>query len=116
MAQETKHTPGPWTVDMKYIGKMWTDSISVADADGGHVAHLTRGYEGDENGDGCPSFANARLIAAAPDLLDALIDLLPAAGFDNMDITSLEREKSLGNGSARLIINARAAIAKATKL
>ena len=47
------------------------DSISIRDCNGGHVAHLTRGYEGDDHGDGCPSYENARLIAAAPMLLDA---------------------------------------------
>lgn len=68
----SEHAPGPWSIDFDSEGTQWTDSISIADADGGHVAHLTRGYEGDTNGDGCPSWANACLIAAAPDLLAAL--------------------------------------------
>ena len=35
------------------------------DADNGEVAVLTRGYQGDENGDDCPSFDNAALIVAS---------------------------------------------------
>ncbi len=64
---ETKLAPWPWTVDMESVGQRWTDCVSIYDATGyGHVAHLTRGYE-----DG-PSMANARLIAAAPELLEVL--------------------------------------------
>ena len=64
--------PAPWSIDPKSEGRDWTDSLSIIDAEGGEVAILTRGYEGDTNGDGCPSYTNARLIAAAPDLLAAL--------------------------------------------
>lgn len=64
--------PGPWVIDRESVGKQWTDSVSIKDAAGGHVAHLTRGYEGDVNGDCCPSWCNARLIAAAPELMEAL--------------------------------------------
>ena len=70
------HTPGPWAVDKDSINDMWTNSISVADSDGSHVCHLTRGYESDDDGEGCPSFANARLIAAAKTMLEALVELL----------------------------------------
>lgn len=48
--QQTKHTPGPWTVDACYIhGPSGKRFLAVA---------------GDDEGK-----ANARLIAAAPDLL-----------------------------------------------
>lgn len=57
-------TVGMWRIDNKSIGKHWTDSLSIIDADGGEVAVLTRGYEGDEQG-GCPSWKNAALIVAA---------------------------------------------------
>lgn len=60
-----KIAPLPWSVDYQSIGREWTNSISIIDADGGHVAHLTRGYQGDEDGDGCASFKNAELIVAA---------------------------------------------------
>lgn len=66
-------TVGNWRVGNESVGKHWTNSLSIMDADGGEVAVLTRGYEGDpKTGDGCPSWKNARLIAAAPDLLEAL--------------------------------------------
>ena len=58
-------TVGMWQIDNKSVGKHWTDSLSIIDADGNEVAVLTRGYEGDENGDGCPSWKNAVLIVAA---------------------------------------------------
>lgn len=64
----TKHTPGPW-VDRK------PDSVGgsriYADCKGG-VLIATLGYMRDKN----ESEANARLIAAAPDLLSALKLLL----------------------------------------
>lgn len=57
--------PKPWRVCTKTIGSHWTNSISILDADGGEVAVLTRGYQGDENGYGCPSYDNAQLIVDA---------------------------------------------------
>lgn len=79
--------PTPWSVDLSSEGQKWTDSISIADANGGHVAHLTRGYEGDAENDGCPSWTNARLIAAAPDLLEALRDMvLLFQGYQGMEL------------------------------
>ena len=56
--EQTKHTPGPWI---------------YSEVKGDHVVH---GPEGDCitwcNGVRAPNAANARLIAAAPDLLAAL--------------------------------------------
>jgi hypothetical protein len=60
--------PRPWSVDRDSAGKQWTDSCSILDADGGHVCHLTRGYQAETiDGDieGCPSWDNAELIVAA---------------------------------------------------
>ena len=65
--------PTPWSVDEKSKHDMWTNSISIKDACGGHVAHLTRGYEGDANGEDCPSYTNAKLIVAAPLMREALM-------------------------------------------
>lgn len=58
-------------------------------------------------------WANARLIASAPDLLESLIEVLPCLGWECDDLEELHREHELGNGYAELIIRARAAIAKA---
>ncbi len=59
-----KHTPGPWEVSKDY------SQLRVNGADGEAVAYTETcvGLERDQ--------ANARLIAAAPDLLDALEELL----------------------------------------
>jgi hypothetical protein len=62
----TKHiAPLPWSVDLASVNFFWKDSISIIDANGGHVAHLTRGYEGDADDESCPSYANAQLIVDA---------------------------------------------------
>lgn len=96
--------PAPWSIDPKSEGRDWTDSLSIIDAEGGEVAILTRGYEGDTNGDGCPSYTNARLIAAAPDLLAALQNMVKVQGGEgehDSEVACFEQ--------------ARAVIAKATK-
>lgn len=64
--------PTPWRVEEEPNHEHWTNSISIFDADGGEIAVFTRGYEGDENNDGCESFTNARICAAAPSMLDTL--------------------------------------------
>ena len=94
----SRFTPGPWTVDMASRHFMWTDSISISNGEHGHICHLTRGYEGDEHG-GCPSWANARLIAAAPELYDALDAIM-------RDAPEIRLKPDL-------IVAARAALAKA---
>lgn len=79
------HTPGPWTVERDGPNRRWLvngDDFAVATCDG-----AIRRQE-----------ADARLIAAAPDLLNALRDMLDGTG----DIT------------AERVGRARAAIAKAT--
>lgn len=57
----TKHTPGPWTVRKDAI------KFLITAKDNSGIAH-TSGLHYD-------SEANARLIAAAPELLEALIEL-----------------------------------------
>ena len=87
---ETKHTPGPWVAD----GSEITTETWVCGADGKRICTMR------------PSFAdwsNARLIAAAPELLEALMDALK----------DLEALSQWDNASA-CARKARAAIAKAT--
>lgn len=71
---KTKHTPGPWTIkqDTKplaiySVGPDGIEEESVFKTPLGHVfrSHI-RGHEGQQ-------LANAKLIAAAPDLLEAAI-------------------------------------------
>ena len=40
-------TVGMWRIYSASVGKHWTDSSSIIDADGGEVCVLTRDYEGD---------------------------------------------------------------------
>jgi hypothetical protein len=77
---ETKHTPGDWhiaKVEDAMLAR--TRSIEVHDATGSYICHIDR-----DNLKGYPKTeaqANARLIAAAPELLEALrrfLTLLPS--------------------------------------
>src|SRR3990167_7770742 len=102
-------TPGPWLVDYESIGREWSDSVSVKDAEGGgHIAHLTRGFQADENGDDGPSLHNARLIAAAPELYSELENIVER--FERCMI----RAGSDPEFAAEAVKSARAALAKAT--
>ena len=70
-----KHTPGPW--DIRSPDKFETDQIEdrlIITEDSQHVAQ-TYQYRNDDNhaADGA-ALANARLIAAAPDLLNVCKD------------------------------------------
>lgn len=91
----TKHTPGPWHTGgyssrIIYAG----DGFAVADATVFHGRH-----EGEHE-------ANARLIAAAPELLDVLQEVTRCLAW---------HEEQHGVGMDRKAVeSARAAIAKAT--
>ncbi len=65
--QEAKHTPGPWATDSKGI-EVFRDTELGPDTVAQVVGHLMR----DEG----VNVANARLIAAAPELLEALQEVL----------------------------------------
>lgn len=87
-----KHTPGPWRAqeDVVFLGgnaSMHDESTWI----------------------NCNTAANARLIAAAPELLEALKELVA------WDLESLPEEVSLGySGIEQDIARAKAAIVKAT--
>lgn len=66
-----KHTPGPWTITERNHGELdtWL-AIERTGQDthcGQHVAHICQWGSKDAESD-----ANAKLIAAAPEMLDAL--------------------------------------------
>ena len=61
-----KHTPGPWGIKTTETGTKAVFSSST----GAWVAHTVRSLSSTQD-------ANARLIAAAPDLLEALNRVLP---------------------------------------
>lgn len=58
----TKHTPGPWAVRYDYV-------VQAPSFDDGRLVPVAQPYG--VNSDGTDLFANARLISAAPELLDA---------------------------------------------
>lgn len=105
---KAKHTPGPWTLTADGAG--WYIECSP---ERGHSVAYIRAEIGEEDPDTSDDEkeANARLIAAAPELLDALIALLgvapskaPGAGL------IVEAEEKHANA----LQAARAAIKKAT--
>ena len=95
----TDHTPGPW-YDVAFYGNHSIGSVDV------RVAEVVRDGVDDVEGE-----ANARLIAAAPDLLDALRNAL-----DTIEIGQRIRDPKWDGSAAphSTIGMARAAIAKAT--
>jgi hypothetical protein len=102
-----QHTPGPWYADSR--GDIWRRNPIDLYRDGGGVAGdkpLATAHKGwhDEGCVGYPVVANARLIAAAPELLQALAGLMDACG--------VLRGTPAGDTPAEA--RARAAYAKAT--
>jgi hypothetical protein len=92
---ESKHTPGPWYWDDGYRASEDRKTWSLIGSHGYGILSC----DGEENSpQGLNDHANARLIAAAPELLDALRDMVS----DHADLS----EKTLSF--------ARAAIEKAT--
>src|SRR5690606_804850 len=92
----TKHTPGPWAVRYDYV-------VQAPSFDDGRLAPVAQPYG--VNSDGTDLFANARLIAAAPELLAALTEAeVFMAGFEGDE---------LQDGIDAKLQQARAAIAKA---
>jgi hypothetical protein len=109
-----KHTPGPW-----HVSEEW-DGTSIR-AGMFHVTHTIQscGFHTDEE-DKAVKQANARLIAAAPNLLEALKrimynDCLIIGNPSHIELVKhWEYEKSQGCGEADDRLFALAAIAKAT--
>jgi hypothetical protein len=99
---EIKHSAGPWSI----VEHNWSDTGIVGTND---YICLLKTYEDDATGRDETVAANARLIAAAPALLEALRGMLEVYGvrevtaFNNATLTEVE-----------LCDMARAAIAKAT--
>ncbi len=95
----TQHTPGPWTLDLGNIGADMKNHVPIDAPDHGGIAQVVWVMEDDASASkSTPACeANAFLIAAAPELLEALKQI--AAG---QYVEGEEREI------------ARAAIAKAT--
>lgn len=90
----SKHTPGPWVVS-----DVDTVNPRIDGQDGRGIAHATQRDPHPVNGQGITieqAMANALLIAAAPDLLDALMRLVAdfeAEIHDSYDGTKYLEEK-----------------------
>ena len=102
--KKTKHTPGPWKIGN--TSKAWNETFRIIGQGSRQVAQVST--DGARN-DSDVNLANARLIAAAPELLEALVDLC-----ENMEsmsgLTDLGNHDFYDDTAA-----ARKAIAKATR-
>lgn len=95
-----QHTPGPWTI--RYGTNLFSESGRLVASTGGHSLN---GRFGDEHR---INVANARLIAAAPELLAALNQIAN----EMQSASSRGRDVSVSWLDARIAL-ARVAIAKA---
>ncbi len=101
------HTPGPWTVKTH---TSWSDLVVYASYSLGQwpICSLNKRATDKQSNhpeiEGPMQVANARLIAAAPDLLAALEGIIDLATAHDYETEKMEA-----------IVVARAAIAKATK-
>ncbi len=97
------HTPGPW-----HCGTLRETGINAGiDVDADNNSNLALVHHEPLDRDSGETKANARLIAAAPDLLAALEGLLA-------DIAEYQTINKLGGEKNHWQVQARAAIAKAT--
>ena len=69
------HTPGPWRAGMFLSNFDWYVCLTSKHGDGNNIVDRVNGLDSDER------LANAKLIAAAPDMLDMLIELQECAKY-----------------------------------
>jgi hypothetical protein len=93
-----KHTPGPWTAEKRKDRKIREWSIraksSIHDCGSYELASLS-GYDPHRDK------ANARLISAAPDLLEALRKAVERQGFTNDELIEARSIISKAMGSQK---------------
>lgn len=94
MMKDLKHTPGPW-----FIQYETTARFHIGPSDNYHLISANKGVCSEARAE-----ANAKLIAAAPDLLEALQAMVQDA-----------RQPWQFSNPAKVLEKARAAIAKATE-
>jgi hypothetical protein len=101
---ESKHTPGPWEVDppghpLDCHGILDADELGLAETHG-------REGKGEEE-------ANAHLIAAAPEMYEALEELVNSEANVDPDETYSDKYGRLDMGKGAAIRKAQAALKKA---
>ena len=80
MSDITGHTPGPWTVDHERIGP-WGEPVALlCDSHAPESGTIVEWPRFGEVVDDEENEANARLIAASPDLLEALETIVRTLG------------------------------------
>lgn len=99
----TQHTPGPWTAIEKFG--------VLGSVKGGVIRKYTNGTSQDQlfmvcsvqddNGGTEATNANARLIAAAPDLLEALQHLLVAHG-EQLDYAFQQAQEAIAKATGEI--------------
>ena len=105
-----KHSPGPWFVcgdeGHPHVNETWNEGSTIGDANGMRVADLMAPLKQER------IRANARLIAAAPELLEALNDCV-AVLTDPVVGTVKHDDPDWYLALDRAVTKARAALAKA---
>lgn len=86
------HTPGPWGICPSFGGNPDAFSISVV----GDDRLIATAWDRTPFDEANPAEANARLIAAAPELLEALEYLVSLGGGDCLDIARAAIAKARG--------------------
>jgi len=89
---QSKHTPGPWTIDGSVRTSINAGTKHIA------LANFYNSVEPEFNVSGEEHEANARLIAAAPELLaalDELVDALTAGYVPQQDGRMLKEARAL---------------------
>lgn len=104
----TAHTPGPWEIERIYTENEVVGAMTILGNDGGPIAKTSHSLIG-RNRPTPEIVANARLIAAAPELLEAIqfLEMIASTCFDT---SNPKLPEAWRDG----IMNARAAIEKAT--
>jgi hypothetical protein len=106
MTDQTKHTPGPWEYATRFTAKATGPLQMIGpDPECRHIADIPR------NGDQQRQEADARLIAAAPEMLAALGELVAEWDAERAEQDSPQTGFILDTLGIEM---ARAAIAKAT--
>lgn len=91
----TKHTPGPWVIDESRHGKRGPVHTLMVVAEKGGMPGLIVNQRTVEPQD----WANARLIAAAPDLFEALKGVLRVADRDTVEFDAARAALAKAEGS-----------------